>query len=147
MIAKYSGVVLEDLNISGMMKNHKLAKSISDVSWYEFSRMLEYKSLWNAKHFIKIDRWYASSKICSQCGNKKVDLTLRDRTYICKDCGNILDRDFNASKNILAEGLNVLYSTVGQTGSNACGDGKITESLCDSVAVTETRKVLTKVIS
>jgi len=147
MIAKYSGVVLEDLNISGMMKNHKLAKSISDVSLYEFSRMLEYKSLWNAKHFIKIDRWYASSKICSQCGNKKVDLTLRDRTYICKDCGNILDRDFNASKNILAEGLNVLYSTVGQTGSNACGDGKITESLCDSVAVTETRKVLTKVIS
>ena len=146
MIAKYSGVVLEDLNISGMMKNSKLSRSISDVGWYEFNRMLEYKSLWNAKHFIKIGRFFASSKICSQCGSKKVDLTLKDRTYVCKNCGNILDRDFNASKNILAEGIKIL-TTVGHAGSNACGDGKITEPLCDSVAVSETRKVLTKVIS
>ena len=135
MIAKYSGVVLEDLNVSGMMKNHCLAKSISDVSWYEFSKMLEYKSLWNAKYFIKIDRWFASSKICSSCGNKKVDLTLKDRTYICESCGNILDRDYNASKNILTEGLNILKTTGGQPGSNACGDDNVTESLCDSVAV------------
>ena len=125
MIAKYSGVVLEDLNVSGMIKNHKLARHISDVGWYEFSRMLEYKSLWNAKHFIKIDRRYASSKICSKCGNKKIDLTLKDRTYICESCGNILDRDFNASKNILAEGLNVLQTTQGHWGSNACGEDKV----------------------
>ena len=111
MIAKYSGVILENLNVSGMMKNSKLAKSISDVGWYEFSRMLEYKSLWNAKHYIKIDRWFASSKICSKCGNKKVDLTLKDRTYVCENCGNIVDRDFNASKNIREEGLNVLKTT------------------------------------
>ena len=125
MIAKYSGVVLEDLNVSGMMKNSKLARSISDVGWYEFNRMLEYKSLWNAKHFIKIDRWFASSKICNECGSKKVDLKLSDRIYVCKNCGNVVDRDFNASKNILAKGLNVLYSTVRHTGSNACGEDKV----------------------
>jgi putative transposase len=125
MIAKYSGVVLEDLNVSGMMKNKKLSRHISDVGWYEFARQLEYKSLWNARHFIKIDRWYASSKICNECGSKKVDLKLSDRIYVCEDCGNIVDRDFNASKNILAEGLNVLLTTVGHTGSNACGDDKV----------------------
>ena len=127
MIAKYSGVVLEDLNVKGMMKNSKLARSISDVGWYEFNRMLEYKSLWNAKYFIKIDRWFASSKICNECGSKKVDLKLSDRIYVCKNCGNIVDRDFNASKNILAEGLNVLakQTTQGHWGSNACGDGKV----------------------
>jgi putative transposase len=125
MIAKYSGVVLEDLNIRGMMKNSKLARHISDVGWYEFARQLEYKSVWNAKHYVKIDRWFASSKICNKCGSKKVDLKLSDRMYVCEDCGNIVDRDFNASKNILAEGLNVLQTTVGHTGSNACGEDKV----------------------
>ena len=129
MIAKYSGVVLEDLNIRGMMKNSKLARHISDVGWYEFARQLEYKSLWNAKHFIKIDRWYASSKICNGCGSKKVDLKLSDRIYVCEDCGNIVDRDFNASTNIRDEGIRILISkyktTVGHTGSNACGEDKV----------------------
>ena len=143
MIAKYSGVVLEDLNVKGMMKNHNLARSISDVGWYEFSRMLEYKSLWNAKHFIKVNRWYASSKICNKCDNKKVDLKLEDRTYVCEKCGTIIDRDYNASKNILDEGLNIFRTTVGPTGSNACEDDKITESLCDSVVVSETGKRIT----
>ena len=130
-------------------KNIERAKSISDVSWHEFNRMLEYKSLWNAKYFIKINRWFASSKICSECGNKKVDLKLNDRTYICENCGNILDRDFNASKNILAEGLNVLKTTQGHWESNACGDGKVHFSSVKKkkVAVKETRKILTKVIS
>ena len=148
MIAKYSGVVLEDLNISGMMKNHKLARSILDVGWYEFNRMLEYKSLWNAKHFIKIDRWYASSKICNECGNKKVDLKLSDRIYVCKNCGNVVDRDFNASKNIRDEGIKIL-TTQGHWGSNACGDDKVHFSSVKKkkVVVKETRKVLTKVIS
>jgi len=149
MIAKYSGVILENLNVSGMMKNSKLAKSISDVGWYEFSRMLEYKSLWNAKHYIKIDRWFASSKICSKCGNKKVDLTLKDRTYVCENCGNIVDRDFNASKNIREEGLNVLKTTQGHWESNACGDDKVHFSSVKKkkVVVYETRKVLTEIIS
>ena len=150
MIAKYSGVVLEDLNVSGMMKNSKLARSISDVGWYEFNRMLEYKSLWNAKHFIKIDRWFASSKICNECGSKKVDLKLNDRIYVCKNCGNVVDRDFNASKNILAEGLNVLakQTTQGHWGSNACGDDKVHFSSVkkEKVVVSETGKVLTSSI-
>jgi putative transposase len=149
MIAKYSGVVLEDLNIKGMMKNSKLARSISDAGWYEFSRMLEYKSLWNSKHFLKVDRWYASSKICNECGNKKVDLRLEDRTYVCKNCGTIIDRDYNASKNILDEGLKMLKekTTVGHTGSNACGDDKITEPLCGSVVVKEAGKRITTSVS
>jgi len=117
-------------------------------SWYEFNRILEYKSLWNAKHFIKIDRWFASSKICNECGSKKVDLKLSDRIYVCKNCGNVVDRDFNASKNILAEGLNVFYSTVGHTGSNACGDDKVHFSSVKKkkVVVKETGKVLTSLI-
>ena len=149
MIAKYSGVVLEDLNVSGMIKNSKLARSISDVGWYEFNRMLEYKSLWHAKHFIKIDRWFASSKLCSNCGNIKKDLTLKDRVYHCDCCGISIDRDYNASKNILAEGLNVLAlknkTTVGHTGINACGDDKVTKFSCKEnlVVVYKTRKVLT----
>lgn len=129
MIAKYDGVVLEDLNIRGMMKNKKLARHISDVGWYEFGRQLQYKSLWNAKHFTKIDRWYASSKICSKCGNKKMDLKLSDRTYVCENCGNIVDRDFNASTNIRDEGIRVLKekykNTDGQSGINACGEDKV----------------------
>ena len=148
MIAKYSGVVLEDLNVSGMMKNSKLSRSISDVGWYKFNRMLEYKSLWNAKHFIKINRWFASSKICSECGNKKVDLTLKDRTYVCKNCGSILDRDFNASKNIRDEGIKIL-TTRGHWESNACGDDKVHFSSVKKkkVVVCKTGKVLTNLIS
>jgi IS605 OrfB family transposase len=145
MIAKYSGVVLEDLNIKGMMKNSNLSRSISDVGWYEFSRMLEYKSLWNSKHFIKVNRWYASSKICNECGNKKVDLRLEDRTYVCEKCGTIIDRDYNAGKNILDEGLKMLKekTTVGHTGSNACGDDKVTEPFDGSVVVKEAGKRIT----
>jgi putative transposase len=112
MIAKYSGVILEDLNIRGMMKNSKLARHISDVGWYEFNRMLEYKSLWNAKHYIKIDRWFASSKICNVCGSKKVNLKLSDRIYVCEDCGNIVCRDFNASTNIRDEGIRILITDI-----------------------------------
>ena len=129
MIAKYSGVVLEDLNIKGMMKNKKLSRHISDVGWYEFARQLEYKSLWNAKRFEKVDQWYASSKICNKCGSKKVDLRLSDRIYVCENCGNIVCRDFNASSNIRDEGIGILIgktkTTVGHTGSNACGEDKV----------------------
>ena len=124
----------------------------SSEGWHEFNRMLEYKSLWNAKHYVKIGRWFASSKICNECGGKKVDLTLRDRTYVCKNCGNIVDRDFNASKNIRDEGIKILKSkdnnTVGHMGINACGDGKVHFSSVKKkkVTVKETRKILTKVI-
>jgi putative transposase len=147
MIVKYSGVILEDLNISGMMKNSKLARSISDVGWYEFSRMLEYKASWNHKYFFKVSQWFASSKICSKCGNKNVHLVLEDRIYVCPVCGNVICRDFNASTNVKVEGIKGLKelfkskTTVGHTGSNACGDDKVTEPLsCGSVVVKEAGK-------
>ena len=89
-----------------MVKNHRLAKSISDVSWYELTRQLEYKAKWNNRHYIKIDTFYASSQLCSCCGykNKKTkDLSVRQ--WKCPNCGEIHDRDINAANNILAEGL------------------------------------------
>ena len=95
MITKYDGFILEDLSSKNMMKNHKLAKSISDVSWGEFSRMLEYKSKWNFKYFEKIDRFVPSSQICNKCGNRR-NISLSERIYNCPNCGNIIDRDLNA---------------------------------------------------
>ena len=99
MITKYDGFILEDLSSKNMMKNHKLAKSIADVSWSEFSRILEYKCLWHFKYFEKIDRFAPSSQICSVCGNRQ-DMPLSERIYNCSNCGNIIDRDLNASLNI-----------------------------------------------
>jgi len=93
-------IVLEDLNVSGMMKNHCLAKAISDIGLYEFRRQAEYKSQWHGSIIIFADRFYPSSKRCSSCGEIKHDLTLNDRTFICNNCGNIIDRDYNASLNL-----------------------------------------------
>jgi len=103
IIAKYDGVCLENLNVKGMMKNHKLAKSIGDVSWSEFKRQLKYKSLWNFKHFIETDRWFPSTKTCSNCKGKQT-MDLKDRIYECEFCGFTCNRDTNASINILDEG-------------------------------------------
>ena len=89
-----------------MVKNHHLAKSISDVSWYELTRQLEYKVNWNGRKYIKIDTFYASSQLCNVCGYQNTetkDLSVRE--WICPDCGVKHDRDINAAKNILAEGL------------------------------------------
>ncbi|NLE04127.1 MAG: IS200/IS605 family element transposase accessory protein TnpB, partial [Crenarchaeota archaeon] len=97
---KPSFIVVENLNVSGMMKNRHLSKAIQQQSFYEFRRQLEYKSNWNNIEFILADRFYPSSKICSQCGAYKKDLGLSNRTYICKKCGCILDRDLNASINL-----------------------------------------------
>ena len=99
MITNYDGFILEDLSSKNMMKNHKLAKSIQDASWSEFSRILEYKCHWRFKYFEKINRFAPSSQICSCCGNRQ-DMPLSERTYNCSNCGNIIDRDLNASLNI-----------------------------------------------
>ena len=109
LIRDYDIICMEDLNSSGMIKNHKLAKSISDASFFEFNRELEYKARWNYKLISRIDRLYPSSQICSHCGNKSSQTKdLGVRTYICEECGLEIDRDYNASINILNEGLRIL---------------------------------------
>lgn len=96
-------IVLEDLNVSGMLKNHHLAKAVSDASFGELRRQIEYKAIWWGNEVIIADRWFPSSKLCSRCGALKDDLTLSDRTYQC-DCGNEIDRDLNAALNLAAYG-------------------------------------------
>jgi len=91
-----------------MVKNHKLAKSISDVSWSKFVELIKYKSSWYERVLVQIDKFFPSSKTCSNCGNIKKDLTLKDREYVCSCCGLVIDRDYNAALNILREGLRIL---------------------------------------
>jgi putative transposase len=95
-------IVIEDLKVSNMIKNHKLAKSIADVSWAEFRRMLKYKAKWYGREIIIAPSNYASSQLCSNCGNKSSQTKdLSCRTYVCPVCGMVMDRDINASKNLL----------------------------------------------
>lgn len=108
-------LIIEDLNVKGMMSNHHLAKAISDVSFFEFRRQLEYKCKWYGSKLVIIDRWYPSSKLCSRCGAINNDLKLSDRIYKC-DCGLEIDRDLNAAINIRN------YYTLKHSGINACGD-------------------------
>jgi len=99
----HSLVGIEDLNVSGMMKNHKLAGAIQDGGFYEFRRQLEYKTKWYGSKLVVIDRYFPSSKKCSCCGNIKKDLKLSDRIYNCEKCGLSIDRDLNAAINIRNE--------------------------------------------
>ena len=106
IISENQVIVSENLQIKNMAKNHHLAKAISDVSWYELTRQLEYKAAWNGRKYIKIDTFYASSQICSSCGCQNTDTKdLSVREWMCPVCGMKHDRDINAAKNILAEGL------------------------------------------
>jgi putative transposase len=93
-------ICIEDLNVQGMMKNKHLAKAVQEQCLYEFSRQIQYKSNWNGIEFVEADRFYASSKTCSRCGNVKHDLKLSDRIYICEECGLAIDRDHNAGINL-----------------------------------------------
>lgn len=97
---KPSYITIEDLNVSGMMKNKHLSKAIQQQSLYEFGRQLKYKGLWNNIEIRIADRWFPSSKICHECGNINKLLTLNDREWVCIECGSILDRDYNASLNL-----------------------------------------------
>lgn len=95
-------IVIETLKSSNMLKNRRLSKSISDVSWYEFTRQLEYKSNWKGRILKKADQWYASTQRCSSCGTNTGKKPLNVREWECFECGEIHDRDINASKNLLA---------------------------------------------
>lgn len=100
-------IVLEDLNVKGMMKNKHLSEAVAEQCFYEFYRQIEYKSLWNNIKFIVADRFYASSKICSCCGAIKNDLKLSDRIYKCERCNTLIDRDKNASINLMNYGKSI----------------------------------------
>jgi putative transposase len=104
LIRKYDMIALEDLNVKGMVQNHNLAKAISDSSWSSFVTKLTYKAKWYGKTVIKIDRFFPSSKTCSDCGHIKESLDLSERVWTCV-CGSKHDRDINASKNILKRAL------------------------------------------
>ena len=133
----FDAVILEDLNIKGMQKfNSGLSKSVTlDFSWYQVTSCLKYKMEWKGKHFVQVDRFFASSKICSCCGWINNNLTLSERTWTCLECGTTHDRDVNASQNLRQEGMRILQEekkitiinnddipTVGATGSHAFGD-------------------------
>ena len=108
IVKNHDIISVEDLAVKNIMKNHCLAQAMSDVSLGAFYTMLEYKSNWNDRQFIKIDRFFPSSKTCSNCGWIKQDLTLSIRKWSCESCGEVHDRDINAAKNILKQGINIL---------------------------------------
>ena len=100
IVKKYDKIIIETLKPANMVKNHNLAQAISDVSFGEIVRQLSYKAQWQGKEVVKADMWYASSKTCSCCGNKKEKLGLGERIYNCENCGLSMDRDLNAAKNL-----------------------------------------------
>jgi len=113
-----SKIVIENLSIKNMIKNHCLAQAISDVGWYEFRRQLEYKGKWYNCEIVVADKFFPGSKTCSFCGNKKNKLKLSDRVYCCDACGLEIDRDLNAS-------INLEYYTGGSPEINACGENDL----------------------
>ena len=121
LVRNYDLISVEDLNVKGMIKNHKLSKHIADASWGNFVTLLQYKCDWYGKELVKVNRFYPSSKTCGDCGWINQNLKLSDREWTCNSCGVIHDRDENASRNILKEGLkNISAGTVEYTdgGSN-----------------------------
>ena len=127
LVKDYSVICIEDLNVTGMLKNHKLAKSIADCSFSMIRGILNYKCRWYDRKLIIIDRWEPTSKTCSNCGYIMKDFNLGIRKWMCPSCGTKHDRDINAAKNILNKGLN----TVGMTEIYACGErSSISEMKC-----------------
>ena len=107
-MGEHSLLVFEDLNVRGMVKNRRLAKSIHDAGWSQFVRFCEYKGAWYGCEVVKVGRFFASSKLCSCCGWKHESLRLKDRAWTCGGCGTHHDRDKNAAKNLLHQALSSL---------------------------------------
>lgn len=125
-------VVLEDLNVAGMLQNRKLARAIADVGMGEFGRQMAYKGDWYGVHVVRADRWFPSSKRCSGCGQVKESLSLSERVYRCEACGLLLDRDLNAARNLAQ------YSettTASSAGSEACGEAAVSHSVSERLAL------------
>jgi putative transposase len=128
LVEQYDTFCIEDLNLKGLTKT-KLAKSFSDAALGTFLRMLEYKAQWEGKTVIKVGRFFASSKTCHACGYKQ-SLELSDRKWVCDSCGVIHDRDINASKNILSEGLRLVASGTADTQNAFGGDVRLATASC-----------------
>ena len=105
LVKTHDRLVIEDLNVSGMLRNHRLAQAISDAGWAEFARLLGYKQAWRGGQLVTADRWYPSSRLCPSCGAIRGDLTLADRVFTC-GCGHSADRDTNAAVNLARWGQN-----------------------------------------
>ena len=101
-------ICMEDLNVNGMLRNHNLAESIQEMNFGEFKRILEYKAKWYNRKIVYVDRFYPSSKTCHNCGYITKQLKLSDRQWVCPQCGEVIERDYNAALNILDEGLRIL---------------------------------------
>ena len=112
LVRENQTIVIEDLTVRNMVKNHRLARAISDAAWRGLRTMLEYKTAWHGRNLVVVDRWFPSTRLCSTCGALAGRMTLNVRSWTCR-CGTIHDRDVNAARNILAEGLSVI----------ACGGG------------------------
>ncbi|WP_328780687.1 transposase [Streptomyces canus] len=118
-------VVIEDLTVRTMLKNHTLARAISDAAWAQFRTMLEYKATWYGRELVVVDRWFPSSKLCSACGTLQNKMPLHVRTWTC-DCGTTHDRDVNAAKNLLAAGLAVSVCGAGVRPQRSTPGGRST---------------------
>jgi putative transposase len=115
LVGRYETIVAEDLNVTGMLANRRLARAVADQGFGMARRMLNYKAAWNGGQLVIADRWYPSSKTCSACGWRKPSQTLAERTFTCEACGQVMDRDVNAARNLLG------LAASGAESINACG--------------------------
>lgn len=141
-----SVIIIEDLNVKGMLRNHCLARSIADCGWGEFRRMLEYKCKWYGSRLIIIGRFEPTSKMCHVCGAVNKDLNLNNRTWVCPSCGAVLDRDENAAINIRRLGIEILY-TESSSGIYACGEESSGSSLDAGTKLSSAKQELSTLLT
>ena len=123
LVKTHGRLVLEDLNITGIMSNRRLARAVGDAAWGELARQITYKQAWHGGQVMVADRWFPSSKTCSSCGTVRKDLTLKERTFECRSCGHVLDRDLNAATNLAAWAEDHTPTEVSGSGRGEVRDG------------------------